>query len=310
MKPGYVILCLLGTLVAVFLVVVLVYWAAMCRPVNIPVSQISRSNPSQNRSHKAPTRILTWNTQLLPWPASHGASARARRIIQAPIFDGADLVVLTEVVHPKAAEIVLNGLAQRGFVWITRPLQATARANGGLVMASRSVPLQTSHDVFRHATHAEGNRLIAKGFVVATWKNKKEYPQERPNQEHKEEPRPKTKTFIALHLESCANGVETRKLQLNQIREHIAKLKNIHSSWLVGDFNFDLRKEAEWYGLTNLPLQSGTTWQNWCIDGALPLQENKDKGNQKGNAKKHKAIHKVFREHQHSDHCPVLSILE
>lgn len=217
-------------------------------------------------------KVLIWNMKLLPWPATSDAIERATLMMLESVWDDADIVVLTEIIHGGASEIVANQLRNKGFIWGTRPLQSWPRLNGGVLVASRIQPISSSFIIFEHSTYKEADRLASKGAVIVEWP---------------------TFSIIGTHLDACPADSETRTQQIAQIR----KLPLSGPVFWAGDFNFDLRYESHLYGLPEYASDAQPSFEYKRLDGVISMNDG-------GAIAEDNVLHLAG-----SDHWPVLSKL-
>jgi len=225
----------------------------------------------ESSSLPADCKILVWNMKLLPWPITRDAPKRAKAMLQNDIWKDADVVVLTEIIHPRAAKIIVTGLRDMGFNWGTMPLQQWPRLNGGILVAARIAPTACDWLVFDNSTFREADRLASKGVIRVSWDNC---------------------TLLATHLDAHTAEVNVRRKQVNQIRN----LSPIDMTTLwAGDFNFDLKYDAFLYGLQSVTANEPTSFSGRQIDGVIDANHS--------GIQIHTVVHKI----PGSDHWPLLA---
>lgn len=216
------------------------------------------------------TSIFLWNVKLLPWPAVSDSQKRAEDILQKILQQNADIVVLTEVIDRDAASTICHGLRVGGYMWGTRPLQKWPRLNGGVLVASRIEPSTTDSIVYQKSTFKEADGFASKGAVRVMWPNL---------------------TLIATHLDACPGDVPTRITQIDEMQR--LSLGQTNCIW-AGDFNFDLRSDAETYGLVPLLHTAEPTYESKRLDGIIRIY---------GNTQIREKVLKT----EGSDHLPILA---
>jgi exonuclease III len=195
--------------------------------------------------------------QLLPFFSK--PCRRAKMMLASSVIDEAALVVFTEIVDVEASRIVLEALENKGFCWVSRPLQKWPRLNGGVLVTSRVSP-------FDHTSLVDNNCFISKGFVQVHWQN-----------------------FIlfATHLDSGPDVLTARASQVAEITAEVRQLEKHKKTTkdtpilLAGDFNVELRDictdTKSRQGLPFVSSQCSPTHAEGCIDGVLIMNESDEK---------------------------------
>lgn len=234
---------LLITTISCIAIGILTHWLTESRAGN---AASGWGNLTTNTSNFTNPKILIWNMKFLPWPVTTDSIERATLMLMESIWDNVDIVVLTEIINGDAAEIVANCLKTKGFVWGTRPLQSWPRLNGGVLIASRIQPINTTYIIFEQSTYKEADRFASKGAILVEWASF---------------------SIVGTHLDACPKDSETRQHQIEQIRKLCLPL--IKPVFWAGDFNFDLRYEAHLYNLIPYPSNAIPTFEYKRLDGIL-----------------------------------------